>query len=164
MVCLELPLFLGDARHSHLGNGPQGGHGNQQPGACCSTCASTYFPPNMHPLYHICTAVDNTVAQGCSNQGSVSSAKAVGPILRNLALLTHTHQIYSSFRRIKVVDNTMAEAASRLNHLTRRMYLQHPAINFPQKNSWRLLTLLSGCRQSLTYMMYSKFHHMVYQT
>ena len=50
------------------------------------------FAHKMAPLAHIRTAVD----KGWDNQGSVSSATSVGPILRDLALLTRTHKIYSS--------------------------------------------------------------------
>ena len=88
----------------------------------------------MDTLAHIRTAVDNTAVQGWANHGSVSTATAVGPILRDLALLTRTCKIHSSVRRISGTENKMADAASRLTHLTDNMFLLHFALTFPQKN------------------------------
>ena len=104
----------------------------------------------MQPLFQIRTDVDNIAAQGCSNRGSVITATAVGTILRDLTLLTHTHHIYSSIQQIKGADNTMADTTSILTHLSDRISLQYFALTFPQKNPWRLLTLLSGCSWWLT--------------
>ena len=118
------------------------------------------FSPKMNTLAHIRKAVDKMAAQGWANRGSVSSATAVGPILPALALLTRTHKIYSSVQRIAAKDNKMADAASILTHLTKKMFLCHFTLTFPQKNPWRLLTLLSGCRQRLTSMLHSKRCHM----
>ena len=102
------------------------------------------FTPKMAPLAHIRTTVDNTAAQGWDNRGSVSSATAVGPILRDLALLKRTHKIYSSVKRIAGVDNNMDDAASRLTHLTDNMFLRHFFLTFPQRKPWRMITLPAG--------------------
>ena len=40
------------------------------------------FAPLMVPLEHISTKVDNTAADSWERRGSVSSATAVGPLLR----------------------------------------------------------------------------------
>ena len=104
----------------------------------------------MDTLAHILTAMENTAAQGWSNQGSVSLETAVSPILRDLALLTHNPKIYSSVQRISGMDNNMADDASRLTHLTDNMFLCHFDLTFPQKILWRLLTLPSGCKRQLT--------------
>ena len=79
------------------------------------------FAPNMDTLAHTRTAVDNTEAKRWSNRRSVISATAVGTILRYLALLTQNHKIYSSVQRISGTDNNMADAASRLTHLTNKI-------------------------------------------
>ena len=102
------------------------------------------FPPNMYTLAHTRTAVDNTEVQVWYNRGSVSSAIVVSPIIRYLALLKRTHKIYSSVHRITSADNKMADAASRLTHLTDKIFLQHFALTLPQINHCRLITLPSG--------------------
>ena len=121
------------------------------------------FSPKIHTLSHIYTAVDNTVAQGWTKYGSVSSATVIGPILRDIALMTRTHNIYSSARSITGAKNTMADATSRLIHLPDKMFLQHFALTFPQKKPWWLLTLPPGCRWHLTSMLQIKRCHMVFQ-
>ena len=114
------------------------------------------FAPNLHPLSHVRTAVDNKASQGWSNRGSVRLATEVGPILRDLFLLTQTHQIYTSVTRIKCANNTMANVTSILNYPPNRMFLRHFGLTFPQKNPWWILTLPSGCRRRLTSMLHSK--------
>ena len=114
------------------------------------------FTPTIDTLAHIRTAVDNTAVQGWANRGGFSTVTAVGPILRDLALLTRTHKIHSSVRRIAGRDNKMADATSRLTHITDKMFLCHFALTFPQRKPWRLLTLLSGCKRWLTSMLHSK--------
>ena len=44
------------------------------------------------------------------------------------------------------------------------MFLRYFALTFKQKNPWRLLTLISGCRRRLTSMLHIKRCHMVSQT
>ena len=56
----------------------------------------------------------------------------------------------------------MAGAASRLTHLTNKMFLRHFDLTFPQRNPWCLLTLPSGLRQRLTYILHIKRCHMDY--
>ena len=121
------------------------------------------FAQNIHTLAHIRTAVDKTAVQGCYKRGSVSSPTAVGPILWDLSFLTRTHQIYSSVWQIKFNDNTMTDAASRLTHITDKMFLQHFLLTFLQKHSWWLLKILSGCRQRLNSMLNSKRYCMAVQ-
>ena len=67
----------------------------------------------------------------------------IGPILRDLALLTWKYNIYSSFQRITGADNNMAYAASRLTCLTNKIVLHHLSLTFLQKNTWNMLTLPS---------------------
>ena len=120
------------------------------------------FAPNVYTLSHIRTAVDNISAQVWANRRSVSTAIAVDPILRDLALLTRIHKIHSSMRRISGTDNKMTDAASRLTHLTDKIFLRHFALTFPQKKPRRLLTLTSGCRRQMTSMLHSKHCHMAF--
>ena len=54
------------------------------------------YPLKMDTLSQICTAMDNTAAQGWSKPRSVRLAAVVGHILWELALLTRMHKIYSS--------------------------------------------------------------------
>ena len=112
--------------------------------------------PNMYTFSHICTSVDNTTAQVWANCGSIRSVMAVGPIIRYLALLTRNHNIYAPVQQIDDTNSKMASSASRLTHLTNKMFLHHFSLTFHQKNPWQLLTLPSGCRRRLTSMLHSK--------
>ena len=67
--------------------------------------------PKMDTLMHIRTAVENPAVQGWANRGIVTSATAVGPILRDLSFLTRTHNIYSSVQLIYGTDNKMDNSA-----------------------------------------------------
>ena len=100
--------------------------------------------------------MNNTAVQGWSNRGSFRLPMAVGTILKDLVLMTRNYHIYSYVQKIKGTDNTTPDAASRLTHLSDRMFLKHLAINFLQKNPWRMLTLPSGCRRRLDFMMHRK--------
>ena len=91
------------------------------------------FASNMHTLSHIRTALDNTVAQRWAERGSFRLATEVGTILQYLALMTRTHQIYYSVRRIAGANNKMDNSNSRLTYLTNRMFLQPFEPTFPQK-------------------------------
>ena len=118
------------------------------------------FDPKMNTLTYIRTAVYNMEAQGLAKYGSVRLATAVSPILRDLALLTRTHKIYSSVHRISRSDNKMTNAASRLKHQTNKMFLRHFVLTSPHKNTWLIITLPSGCRWWLTSILHSKRCHM----
>ena len=102
------------------------------------------FAPTKDPLAHIRTAADNTDTQGWTNRGSVRTATSVGTTLWYLALLTRTHKIHSSMRRIAGLDNKMVNAASCMTHLTDKMFICHFTIIFPHRKPWRMLTLPSG--------------------
>ena len=121
------------------------------------------FAPKIQPLAQIFTAVDNMEAQGWPNRGSIRSTMAVGTILRDLTFLTWGQHIYASVSNIKGAYNTMANAASRLTHLTNQMLLRHFSLTFLQENPWRLFPLPSNCRQRLTSMLHSKRYHMYFQ-
>ena len=114
------------------------------------------FDPAMDTLAQIHTSMDNTDTHGWANCGSVSTLTAVGPILRDLALLTRTLKIHSSVRRIAGTDNKMADAASRLTYLTDKIFLCHFALTIPQRKSWQLLTLPSGYKRRLTSTLHIK--------
>ena len=70
------------------------------------------FAPRMAPLAHIHTYVNNTVALGWANRGSVSTAYSVGPILRELCLAARRQHIHASVGCVMGEDNKMADAAS----------------------------------------------------
>ena len=110
----------------------------------------------METLAYIYTDVDNIASQGWYNRRSVRSSTAVGIILQDLDFLTRTHNIYSSGQKIAGANNKITDAASRLTHLTNKMFLQHFALTLLQKKTWRLINLTSGCRQHLTYILRSK--------
>ena len=46
------------------------------------------FAPRMAPLDHITTGIDNTGAESWARRGSVSTATAIGPLLREAAWIT----------------------------------------------------------------------------
>ena len=116
------------------------------------------FAPKMQPLAHICTEVDNMATQVWSNRGGVRSSMAVGPILRDLALLIWGRQIYVYVGRIRGEDNMMADDELILTHLPDRNFLCHFSFTFPHKNIWRIPPLLSKCRQCLNYMHTMRCH------
>ena len=70
--------------------------------------------------------------------------------------MEYTHKIYSSVQRTSGAENKMANAASRLTHLTDKTFLRHFELTSPQRKTWRLFTLLSECKRRLTYMLHIK--------
>ena len=112
MVCLALPIFLGDASQTRIGLQPQEGRDDHNLELAALLAKVYIFATKMHTLANIRTAVDNTAEQGWVNHRSDRSATAVGPILRDLALLTWKHKIYSSVQRIAGADNKMDDATS----------------------------------------------------
>ena len=70
------------------------------------------FAPRMAPLEHISTGVENTVAESWARRGSVSTATAIGPLLREAAWITRQAKIHASIKRIPGVENIEADAAS----------------------------------------------------
>ena len=69
------------------------------------------FAPRMAPLEHISTRVDNTAAEIWARRGSVSTATAIGPLLREAAWITRQSKIHASIKRIPGVENIEADAA-----------------------------------------------------
>ena len=114
------------------------------------------FTPMMAPLAHIHTYVDDTAAQGWSNQGSVSMASAVGPILREIALSVRLQRNHASVRRVPGEENNMADAALRLTHLPDRQFLSHFFSHFLQSNPWRLTPPAILFQASATKILHSK--------
>ena len=96
------------------------------------------FTPMMAPLAHIHTYVDDTAAQGWSNQGSVSMSSLVGPMLREVALSVRLQHTHASVRRVPGEENKIAYAALWLTHLPDRQFLSHFCRHFLQSNTWRL--------------------------
>ena len=58
------------------------------------------FAPCMAPLEHISTGVDNNAAESWACRGSVSTATAIGPLLREAAWITRLSKIHVSIKRI----------------------------------------------------------------
>ena len=69
------------------------------------------FAPRMAPLEHISTGVENTAAESWARRGSVSSATAIGSLLREAAWITLQAKIHASIKRIPGVENIEADAA-----------------------------------------------------
>ena len=63
------------------------------------------FALRMAPLEHISTGVDNTAADIWAHQGSVSTATAIGPLLRESAWITCQAKIHASIKRIPGVED-----------------------------------------------------------
>ena len=118
-VQLALPIFCGDTIYTRIVHQPQGGR------IAALLTQVHLFAPKMHTLDHIHKKVDNMAAQVWSNRGSIIFEMAVGTTLQDLALLTLTHKICSSVQRISISDNNMADPASRLTHLTKKIFLKH---------------------------------------
>ena len=62
------------------------------------------FAPSMAPLKHISTGVDNTATESWARQGSVSTATAIGPLLREAAWIICQAKIHASIKRIPGVE------------------------------------------------------------
>ena len=122
------------------------------------------FASAMDTLIHICKSVVTIAAQGWAFRGSVSTETVVGPILRDLALLSRTYKIHSSVLRIAGTDNKMANAASCIIHLTNKMYLRHFALTFTQIKPCQMITLSSGYKRYLTSTLHSQRSRMDFLT
>ena len=70
------------------------------------------FAPRMAPLKQIPTGVENTAAESWARRFSVSTATAIGPLLREAAWITRQAKIHVSIKRIPGVENIEADAAS----------------------------------------------------
>ena len=82
------------------------------------------FAPHMVPLEHISTGVDNSATESWDRHGSVSTATAISPLLRELAWITCQAKIYAYIKRIPGVEKNEADAASRLTHLLVHVFLK----------------------------------------
>ena len=114
------------------------------------------FKPRMVPLAHIHMYINNTASHVWANRGSFRTASSVGPIPWELFLVDRRQHILTSVGRVSGEDNKMADAASRLTHLTDRKFISHFRTHFQKSKSWRLLPLPSVCRRNLNTMMYNK--------
>ena len=70
------------------------------------------FAPRMAPLEHISAGVDNIAAESWARRGSVSTATAISPLLREAEWITRQAKIHASIKRIPRVENIEADAAS----------------------------------------------------
>ena len=114
------------------------------------------FAPRMEPLLHIHNYFINTAVQGWANRGSVIMASSVGPILQEIALTARRQHIQSSAGNVPGEDNEVADAASRINHLTEWQSLSHFRTHLPQSKPWCIPPLPYVCRQQLTTMLHNK--------
>ena len=114
------------------------------------------FAPRMAPLEHISTRVDNTAAESWARRGSVSTATAIGPLLRESDWITRQAKIHASIKRIPGVENIEADAASRLTHLQVHAFLKSFNTSFPHPMPWRLSLLPSGVTPRLHTMLITK--------
>ena len=89
------------------------------------------FDPRMAPLELIATGVDNTAAEIWAQRGSVSTATAIGPLLRKATWITRQAKIHASITSIPGVENIEANAASRLIHLLVPEFLKSCNTSFP---------------------------------
>ena len=110
----------------------------------------------MAPLEHISSGVDNTAAESWSRRGSVSTATAIGPLLREAAWIRSQSKIHASITCIPRVENIEAGAASRLTHLPVPVFLKSFNTSFPQLTPWRLSLLPSGVTPRLHTMLLTK--------
>ena len=70
------------------------------------------FDPRMATLENISTGVDNTATESWARRVSVSTATAIGPLLREAAWITLQAKIHAPIKRIPRVENIEADAAS----------------------------------------------------
>ena len=122
---LAFPFFHSDPVTTGVFLQPQRRRANKLLGVRSTTGADPYFSPRMAPLAHIHTYVDNTVAQGWDNLGSVNTASAVGPILQEIALAVRCQKIHAYVGCITGEKKKMVDAMSRLTHLTDHKSLSH---------------------------------------
>ena len=141
MVHLAIKILPDDTRSPRLLCQPEGEHIYQQPQAmipphATGTLLSAHRASHPHP-----NKGENTAAFNWSKRFSISTASSVGPILRNISLLTFRFQVHSSTYYIPGDDNTMADAAYRLTHLTESTLIKKLLSTFLQPTLWRLLPL-----------------------
>jgi len=84
------------------------------------------------------THCDNTPAVAWRERGSVTTTKCRADLLRLAALLRREQAINFRISHIAGVLNTMADDASRLQHLTDRELIDYFNSVYPQKVSWEL--------------------------
>ena len=95
----------------------------------------------MAPLYHIAKGVEKTAAEIWARRGSVSTATAIGPLLREAEWITLQANIHAYINRIPGVENIETYAASRLTHLLVHTFIQSFNTSFPHPTPWRLSLL-----------------------
>ena len=101
------------------------------------------------PLEHIHTLINNTATEGWAQRDSISSATAVGPLLREVLWIMQQAHIHMSVERITRLDNKEADTFYRLTHFPVQNFLQHLRFNFPNPSAWILCLLMSAARQRL---------------
>ena len=106
--------------------------------------------------------VGNTEAEGWKNWGSVSTNKAVGPLLNEIYILNWHLHVHSFICHTSKEENFMAGSNSRLIHLLESTLLANLCFHFPHTTLWRLIPLPSKCRQNLTSMMHAKKYPKVF--
>ena len=82
------------------------------------------FAPRMAPLEHKATGVEKKAADSWARRGSVSTATAISPLLREAAWITRQAKIHASINHISGVEDIKVDAASILTHLPVHAFLQ----------------------------------------
>ena len=100
----------------------------------------------MAPLTQILARVDNTTSVGWSKIGSYETSSAVGPLLREISLISHHLQVHSSTFYIASDNSNTANSASQIMHITDTMFLQQFRSTFLQPTPLHLLPLPSNCK------------------
>ena len=111
------------------------------------------FAPFMAPLEQITTGVDNTAAEIWARRGSVNTATAIFPLLREATWINRQAKIHASINSIPGVENIEADAASRLTHLPVHTFIQSFNTSFPHPMPWWLPFLPSGVTPRLHTML-----------
>ena len=110
----------------------------------------------MAPLEHISPKLDNTATESWVIRGSVSSATAVGPLLRETVWICRQKQTHALVARIVVVGNLKADAVTILTHLTVAEFNCQFNNKYPQKEPWRLRLLLCAEKHRILTNMHTK--------
>ena len=99
------------------------------------------------------TGCDNTPAVAWRTKGSSTSRKARAKILRLAAGLRREQRAHHRIGHLSGVDNSMADDASRLWHLSDQEFVAYFNKTYPQINSWKLYRLPNTVNSLMTSVM-----------
>lgn len=96
---------------------------------------SDHAPLSGETIHTLC---DHTPAVSWRQKGSSTSTQVRASLLRMVSLLRRNQRVNHQISHIAGSDNSMADDASRLQHLTDAQFLAHFNSTYPQAKPWQL--------------------------